>query len=72
MKTGIIRNGWMTIRIVKTEIVLNIPCALKFDSYGICKSTTVMSLENRAKIRPTGLESKNRIFDLATFVSIMS
>lgn len=72
MKTGINRYGWITIRMQKTVIVLNTPCAAKLDKAGICKSSTLISFENRANIRPTGLESKNNILDLATCVSILS
>ena len=35
---------------------------------GIWVSKTVISFENLARILPTGLESKNRILDLATLV----
>lgn len=72
MNIGTNIYGYKTANIMNTEIVLNRPYVHIFPRLGSCISTTVTSLENLARIRPTGFESKNRIWDLATQISIAS
>lgn len=47
------------------------PNAAKLLNWGTMKSNKETSFENLASILPTGFESKNKIFDLANFVSIL-
>jgi len=71
IKNTIINRGWKIARTSMTVRARKKPNAAKLLSYGTIKSNRETSFENLARILPTGFESKNNIFDLANFVSIL-